>query len=265
MKRSFTYRQVWLLLAAVLMLSACTVSRKTVYFNDLPDTEKFEWASAHFTEPVIQNDDILTINIQTVDPSNTSAINQGTTMQLIGGSSSSNIANQQTTGFLVDRNGNVNIPMFGEIKVAGLTTHQAKQAIAEKVTVFYKEPTIQVRFANYKFTVLGEVSRPATYTVQNEKVTLLDALGMAGDLTIYGRRDNVLLIRDQDGTKEFVRFDLNSATMFESPYFYLRQNDVIYVEPGKGRAASADSPRWQFYSMIASFISVAVLAFSRLQ
>lgn len=264
MKRTFTVHSV-LLLILVLVLGSCSVSRKTVYFNDLPETERFEWAAAKFTEPVIQNDDILAINIQTVDPGSTSAINQGTAMQLIGGSSSTNIGNQQTTGFLVDRNGNVTIPMLGEIKVAGLTTHEAKAVIAEKVSVFYKEPTVQVRFANYKFTVLGEVSRPATYTVQNERVTLLDALGMAGDLTIYGRRDNVLLIRDQEGTKEFVRFDLNSATMFESPYFYLKQNDVIYVEPGKGRAASAESPRWQFYSMIASFISVAVLAFSRLQ
>src|SRR5690554_1502598 len=264
MKRTFTLHGVWLLILAVL-LGSCTTSRKTVYFNDLPDAAQFEWAAAKFTEPVIQNDDILMINIQTVDPEGASAVNQGTSMQLIGVSSSSNIGNQQTTGFLVDRNGNVTIPMLGEIKVAGLTTHEAKAAIVEKVSVFYKEPTVQVRFANYKFTVLGEVSRPATYTVQNERVTLLDALGMAGDLTIYGRRDNVLLIRDHDGTKEFVRFDLNSATMFESPYFYLKQNDVIYVEPGKGRAASAESPRWQFYSMIASFISVAVLAFSRLQ
>ena len=264
MRRTFTLHGVWLLILAVL-LGSCSVSRKTVYFNDLPDTARFEWTAAKFTEPVIQNDDILMINIQTVDPEGASAVNQGTSMQLIGASSGSSMSSQQTTGFLVDRNGMVTIPMMGEIKVAGLTTHQAKEVIAEKVSVYYKEPIVQVRFANYKFTVLGEVSRPATYTVQNEKVTILDALGMAGDLTIYGKRDNVLLIRDHDGTKEFVRFDLNSATMFESPYYYLKQNDVIYVEPGKGRAASAESPRWQFYSMIASFISVAVLAFSRLQ
>lgn len=264
MKRFFTHHR-FLLLSLVILFGSCTTSRKTVYFNDLPDTARFEWAAAKFTEPVIQNDDILMINIQTVDPGSTSAVNQGTAMQLIGGSSNSNIGNQQTTGFLVDRNGTVTIPMLGEIKVTGLTTHQAKEVIAEKVSIYYKEPIVQVRFANYKFTVLGEVSRPATYTVQNEKVSLLDALGMAGDMTIYGRRDNVLLIRDQDGAKEFVRFDLNSATMFESPYFYLKQNDVIYVEPGKGRAAAAENPRWQFYSMIASFISVAVLAIYRLQ
>lgn len=264
MKRSFTLKGLTLAFV-VLFLASCSVSRKTVYFNDLPATERFEWEAAAFTEPVIQKDDILAINIQTVDPTNTSAVNQGTTMQLFGASSSSGMGNQQVSGFLVDKNGNVNIPMLGEIKVAGLTTHQARELITQKVATYYKDPTVQVRFANYKFTVLGEVAKPATYTVQNEKVTLLDALGLAGDLTIYGRRDNVLLIRDLDGKKEFIRFDLNSATMFESPYFYLKQNDVIYVEPGKGRAASAESPRWQFYSMIASFISVAVLAFTRLK
>lgn len=263
MKRSFTHRQVWFLLAAVLFLSACSVNRKTVYFNDLPDTTRFEWAAAKFTEPVIQNDDILTISIQTVDPENTASISQGTTMQLIGASSGSSLGNQQTTGFLVDRNGNVTIPMFGEIKVAGLTTYQAKEAIAEKVTVFLKEPIIQVRFANYKFTVLGEVARPATYTVQNEKVSILDALGMAGDLTIYGKRDNVLLIRDQDGTKEFIRFDLNSATMFESPYFYLRQNDVIYVEPGRAKVAANNAERVQIISIVGTIASLLIVAFSR--
>src|SRR5690554_5591500 len=132
MRRTFTLHGVWLLVLAVL-LGSCSVSRKTVYFNDLPDTARFEWAATKFTEPVIQNDDILMINIQTVDPEGALAVNQGTSMQLIGVSSSSNIGNQQTTGFLVDRNGMVTIPMMGEIKVAGLTTHQAKEVIAEKV------------------------------------------------------------------------------------------------------------------------------------
>lgn len=255
---------LWVLgcILGVFLISSCS-SQRMVYFNDLPDTAEFEWMAAEFTQPVIQQDDILSIDIQTVDPTNAAAVNQGTTMQLIGASSGQNIGNQQVTGFLVDRKGMVSIPMFGEIEVAGLTTQQAREVITEKVAVYYKEPTVQVRFANYKITVLGEVAKPATYTVPNEKVTLLDALGMAGDLTIYGKRDNVLLIREADGAKEFIRFDLNSARMFESPYFYLKQNDVIYVEPGKGRAASAENPRWQFYSMIASFISVAVIAITR--
>lgn len=258
MRRYFT-----LLCVSLLVLSSCTVSRKSVYFNDLPDQQRFEWPAATFTEPVIQPDDILSITVQTVDPTSSTAVNQGTTTQLIGASSAGSMGNQQVTGFLVDKTGKVSIPMLGEIEVAGLTTYEARQRITESAKRYYQTPTVQVRFANYKISVHGEVARPGVYTVPNEKVTLLDALALAGDLTIFGKRDNVLLIRDNDGTKEYIRFNLNSATMFESPYYYLRQNDVIYVEPGKGRTASADSPRWQFYSMIASFISVAVLAITR--
>lgn len=256
-------RYLTLVLASIMLLGSCTVSRKSVYFNDLPDAERFEWPAATFTEPTIKPDDILSINIQTVDPTSSTSLNQATSMQLIGASSAGNMGNQQVTGFLVDKEGKVFIPMLGPIEVGGLTTFQARELISESAKRFYQAPTVQVRFANYKISVHGEVARPGVYTVPNEKVTLLDALAMAGDLTIFGKRDNVLLIRDNNGTKEYVRFNLNSATMFESPYYYLRQNDVIYVEPGKGRSASADAPRWQFYSMIASFISVAVLAFTR--
>lgn len=252
-------RYLTLVLASIMLLGSCTVSRKSVYFNDLPDAERFEWPAATFTEPIIQPDDLLSITIQTVDPTSSSSLNQSTSMPLLG----TNTGEREVSGFLVDKNGNVIIPMLGEIELGGLTTFQAREVITANARRYYQNPAVQVRFANYKISVHGEVARPGVYTVPNEKVTLLDALAMAGDLTIFGKRDNVLLIRDNNGTKEYVRFNLNSATIFESPYYYLRQNDVIYVEPGKGRSASADAPRWQFYSMIASFISVAVLAFTR--
>lgn len=263
MKGTFGMKTL-LAFAGFIALASCTVSRKTVYFNDLPDSTRFVLGTSQFTEPVIRPDDILNIDIQTVDPTSASALNQGTSIQLIGASSVQSTGNQQTTGFLVDKMGNVAIPMFGEIPVGGLTTFEAKELIAKRVSALYKDPTIQVRFANYKVTVLGEVAKPGTYTVPNEKVTLFDAIGLAGDLTIHGKRNNVLLIRETDGHKEFIRFDLNSALVFESPYFYLKQNDLIYVEPGKGKAASADAPRLQFASVIASFLSIAVVLLTRL-
>src|SRR5690554_4249270 len=127
---------LWVLkcILGVFLISSCS-SQRMVYFNDLPDTAEFEWMAAEFTEPVIQRDDILNINIQTVDPTNSAAVNQGTTMQLLG--AGGNSSGQQTTGFLVDRNGKVSIPMFGEIEVAGLTTQQAREVITEKVAVYY--------------------------------------------------------------------------------------------------------------------------------
>ncbi|MNR15448.1 SLBB domain protein [compost metagenome] len=123
---------------------------------------------------------------------------------------------------------------------------------------------MQVRYANFKVTVLGEVARPASYVLPNEKVSLLDALGMAGDLTIFGKRENILLIRDIDGKKEFARLDLNSSQVFNSPFYYLKQNDVIYVEPNKGKAASLNQARTQTFAVIGTALSVLIVLFSRL-
>lgn len=249
----------------LLSLSSCVVTKKSVYFNDLPLDSTTAVSLAEFNEPVIQSDDILSITIQTVDVDATAAVNQVSTVQAVGASSASSVGNQVIRGFLVDKDGNVAIPMLGNIKVSGLTTYEARQLIAEHASKFFKDPTVQVRFANFKITIIGEVERPATYTVPNEKVTLLDAIGLAGDLTIYGKRENVMLIRDNpNGEKEFIRFNLNSYDTFKSPYFYLQQNDVIYVEPGKGKIAANNAARVQTISIISALASLMIVALSRL-
>src|SRR5690606_35768803 len=221
-------------------------------------------ALAAFEEPVIQTDDILSITIQTIDPQATEAVNQVSVVPAVGASSANSMGNQVIRGFLVDKDGNVAIPMLGTIKLEGLTTYEARKLIAEKASQFFNDPTVQVRFANFKITVIGEVARPATYTVPNEKVTLMDAIGLAGDLTIYGKRENVMLIREMNGEKEFVRFDLNSYDTFKSPYFYLQQNDVIYVEPGKAKVAANNTARMQTLSFVGTLVSLAIVAFTRL-
>jgi polysaccharide export outer membrane protein len=139
-----------------------------------------------------------------------------------------------------------------------------KDLIHEKVSIYYNKPVISVRFANFSITVLGEVAKPATYIVPNEKISLLDAIGMAGDLTVFGKRENVLLIRDSLGQKQYVRFDLNSSKMFSSPYFFLRQGDMIYIEPSKSKVASTDASRNRHIALIASGLSLLVIIFSRL-
>jgi len=256
---------VFLISFFLLSLSSCVVTKKSVYFNDLPLDSTAAVSLAKFNEPVIQADDILSITIQTVDVDATAAVNQVSVVPAIGASSASTVGNQVIRGFLVDKDGNVAIPMLGNIKVAGLTTYEARQLIAQNASKFFVDPTVQVRFANFKITVIGEVTRPATYTVPNEKVTLLDAIGLAGDLTIYGKRENVMLIRDNpNGEKEFIRFNLNSYDTFKSPYFYLQQNDVIYVEPGKGKVAANNAARTQTISIISALVSLAIVAISRL-
>jgi len=265
MLKSNHYGKICLLISfATLIFSSCVVTKKSVYFNDLPDSSKARSIiPADFKEPVIQPDDILSVTIQTIDPSTTLAVNQVSAMPAVGASSASPTGQQVITGFLVDKEGNIAMPMLGNIKLLGLTTYQARLRIQELASKYFKEPTVQVRFANYKITVIGEVAKPATYTVPNEKVTLLDAIGLAGDLTIYGKRENVLLVRDSEDKKEFVRFDLNSSDIFKSPYFYLKQNDVIYVEPGKGKVAATNAARTQTLTIIGSLLSVIIVALSR--
>ncbi|RZJ20269.1 MAG: hypothetical protein EON51_15550 [Acinetobacter sp.] len=246
------------------LLSSCATTKKVSYFQDIPLTGASQVKSmAQFTEPLIQNDDILSIQIFSIDPQSTQVVNQASSLSALGGNSANN-SNQLIAGFLVDKNGEVELVGLGKLKLAGLTTYQAKNLIRDKAEGLYKKPSVEVRFVNFKVTVLGEVNRPAVYTMPNEKVTFLDALGLAGDMTIFGKRENVLLIRSQDGKKEFIRFDMNSSDFINSPYFFLKQNDVIYVEPNKGKAATLNAARTQTYAIIGSALSVLVVLFTRL-
>lgn len=258
-------RFLMLLFLMFIALQSCVSSKKVTYFQDISDTTHgSQIPSFAFKEPVIQSDDILSISIQTIDPQTALITNQlSGVMPSVGTSSASPIGQQVITGFLVDKEGLVELSMIGKVKLGGLTTFQARDLIREKAAVYFKDATVNVRFANFKITILGEVAKPATYTLPNEKVSLLDALGLAGDLTIYGKRKNVLLIRDNDGKKEFERFDLNSSDIFKSPYFYLKQNDVIYVEPTKAKVASLNVARTQNIALIGTALSVLIVLFSR--
>lgn len=243
-------------LVAISVLSSCVSKRDSVYFSDLSDTAKLlKLIPAKFNDPLIQPDDILNITIQTIDPSVTAIVNQE--------SPSTEATPGSSFGYLVSKDGFITIPMLGKLKVDGISTAQAMELIRGKASAFFKDPTVQVRFANFKITVIGEVARPSTYSVPNEKVTLLDALGLAGDLTIYGKRENLLLIRENAGNKEFVRFNLNSSEIFKSPYFYLKQNDVIYVEPGPGKVAVNNAARTQVFAITGTVISLLAIIITR--
>lgn len=248
-----------------LLISSCVSTKTVPYFQDISVAEKSTMdSSAAFTDPVIQPDDILSVSIFTIDPMSSAVVNQATSGQALGASSASTIGQQQISGYLVDKNGEIELAVLGKIKLVGLTTYQARDLIRTKAAELYKNPSVQVRFANFKITILGEVVRPAAYTLPNEKVNVLDAIGLAGDLTIYGKRDNVLLIRDNNGKKEFARFSLNSSDLFSSPYFYLKQNDVIYVEPNKARIASNNASRTQTFAILGSVLSVLIVLITRL-
>ncbi|WP_461453542.1 polysaccharide biosynthesis/export family protein [Mucilaginibacter sp.] len=271
MKRKIDWSVILLLIAfgAVLVSSSCSSIKNVKYFTDIPDTAKEHMlANVVYVDPLIQPDDILSIYVQTVDPTATQVITLGNIQSsAVGSTTAGGTGSQTVNGYLVDKSGYIEMPVLGKLKVQGLTTEQARNLIRDKASRFYKDPSVNVRFANFRITVLGEVVKPATYVVANEKITILDALGLAGDLTIYGRRDNLLLIRTyDDGRRETVRLDLTKSDVLNSPYYYLRQNDYIYVEPLKAKVVSSDAIQNRNISIVtaigASLISVLAILLS---
>ncbi|WP_240768677.1 polysaccharide biosynthesis/export family protein [Olivibacter sp. XZL3] len=256
---SNTRKLCMLLLLPVLLgfLTGCKSQRAIPYFQDMTSLDKTKLNQVKYTEPTIISDDILDITIQTADANASRSINAAATDNSIVAPN----VQARATGFVVDRNGEVELPILGKIKLEGLTSFEARNVIREKARKFFIEPTVQVRFVNFKVTVIGEVNRPSSYTMPSERVTILDALGLAGDLTIYGKRENVLLVRETTNGKEMVRFNLNNSEIFNSPYYYLKQNDIIYVEPSESKVAAADNAQLMRFSVAASVLSaLAIIA-----
>lgn len=253
--------------------TSCSNPRNFTYFKDVSDTTTYySIPDTGYKELRIKPDDILIISISSPNPeANSFFVTPGVTTAVnsnpaSGAASMTGSLAAPSTGstFLVDKNGGIDVPLIGGVMVSGLTTIQAKEVIKTKVSTYLKAPIVSVRLQNFKITVLGEVNRPANYIVPNERVSILDAIGMAGDLTIFGRRENVLLIREKDGRKVLTRLNLNSSLLFRSPYYYLQQNDIVYVEPNKAKAASNDMAQIRNISIFTSLASLATIIISRL-
>ena len=253
------------LIISITLFSSCVNPKQLSYFNYVPDSTKSDpvvLPIVNYSDPVIQPNDVLQISVQTIDPQGANMM--GTQQSASFGSQGAQGATV-APGYLVDKNGEIELPLVGRIKVGGMTTTEARNAIGTKARQYYKNPVVNVRFSNFVITVLGEVNRPGQYTVPNEKVTIYDALGMAGDLTIGGKRNDILLMREEGGEKKFVRVDLNSKDLFQSPYFYLRQHDVIYVGPTKSRAVAADAGTARTLSFVTIGLSIVTLVITVLR
>lgn len=253
-----------------LVLLSCSSPKNITYFRDIPDTiAKKSISQIGYNPLVIKPDDIIQVSISTMDPVATTMLNQNGTTAIPGTATTNSqqgpTASSPISGYLVDKDGFIILPLVGKVAVNGKSTAEVRDIIQAKAAEFYKDPVVSVRFANFKITVLGEVTRPSTYIMPNEKVTVLDAIGMAGDLTIYGRRENVLLIRETSTNKEFVRLNLNDTKLFTSPYFYLQQGDVIYVEPNKNRIASTDVNQVKRITIITSVLTLLVVIVTRIK
>jgi len=238
---------------------ACSGVKNIGYFQNVGAIDSVSASNViGFTEPVIQPDDILAISLFTIDPTTGAQVNQLASQAVVGLNGTNAI-----NGFLVDKNGEIELSGIGKVQLLGLTTFKARDLIRTKAAVNYKNPSVQVRFANFKVNVIGEVNKPALYTLPNEKVTVVDAIGLAGDLTLYGKRENILVIREKDGKKEYARLNLYDTDIFKSPFYYLKQNDIVYVEPHKSKTAALNAPTRTSIGLILSAISVLVLAISR--
>jgi polysaccharide export outer membrane protein len=241
-------------------LCSCTNTRKATYFNDLPSTEFADVVS----DPVLQKDDLLSINVSSINPEATAVFNMPN--QVIIQTPTPSSTASQSTGYLVDKDGNINFPILGQVAAAGKTQKQLSQHISSLLTErkLLVDPIINIRLLNFRVTVLGEVARPTVVNVPTGKISFMEALGMAGDMTLYAKRNNVLLVRQEDGKKITRRIDLTeSSQLFTSPYYYLQPNDVIYVGSNKTKIASTSNTR-QLLPIIISGASLAIIIIDRI-
>lgn len=275
------------LICLVVMGSSCGNTRRLTYMQGQFDTARL--SQINLSEPVIQTGDLLSIIVYSDNPQATAIYNQsvvpiagnsGSSGSVSGGSAGgavssgggsgggggSGASSPSSPGYQVDEAGNIQFQGIGLMHVQGLTKAQLKALLDtkfdSKVGGLLNNPYYTIRFLNYRFTMLGEVSHPGIFSIPGEHVSLLEALGLAGDMTFYGRRDNVLVIREKEGKREFARLDITKPDILASPYFYLQQNDVVIVEATKGKVAANDQVTVRNISIAATLVSTLAILYS---
>lgn len=221
------------LLLFCLTTFSCVSTKKAVYFSDQQDAALN--TSIVVPEIVLQKNDLVGITVSSLNPQASSIFNASVVSNTGG-----NSVTTPSGGYLVNTEGTIQFPILGKVKAAGLTVEQLRASITGSLVEkkLLVDPIVNVRLLNFKVTILGEVGNPTVINVPNEKITLLEALGLAGDLTIFAKRDNIMVIREQQNAKVIKRINLNTSELFNSEYYYLNPNDIVYVEPNKARVAS---------------------------
>lgn len=246
----------------LLLLGGCGVRYKTVpYYTDLPNEAFIEEQIQNQTVLTIQKNDVLAITVSSLNPEASAIFNLGNTSSAQNSTAISD-PSMTANGFMVDTNGDIQLPVVGSIHVEGLTTAEARARIQTKLNDFLKEPVVNLRLANFRISVLGDVSKPGVYPVNNERINLSEALSMAGDLNITAVRNNVLLVREKDGKRQYIRINMNNKELFNSPYYYLQNNDVLYIQPGNAKYASVDTS-YRNVGILITALSFLALLISR--
>lgn len=245
-------KSIFLLLSLVLL--SCSTRKEIVYYQDI-DNKDFVPIETINSHPRIQINDILNISTSAQNPESLLAfsINPGES----SGVQPRQVELLKLTGYLVNSEGEINFPKLGKIEVQGKTTQDIQDILEEKLSVYIKNPTVNVRIINFKFTVQGEVRQPGTYEIIEENMTLPQALGLAGDLTINGKRENILIFRQEGNEREIKRIDLTQTDWMNTKYYFIKPNDIIYIEPNSPKVKSAG-----FIGNVGTLLSVVSILFS---
>ncbi|MDC1379393.1 polysaccharide export protein [Algibacter sp.] len=236
----------------LLSLSSCVSKKEVVYFQNAKDFETIVDTDT-FT-PKFKVNDIISIYVSTFDLDAVRPFN----LSKDGG----NMNSTEFLDYLIDNEGNIDYPVLGKIKLLGLSVQEAQNLFKDKLALYLKDPIVNIRILNFRISVLGAVGSPGLYQVSGERITLLEAIALAGDLGIKGKRENILVVRDFNGTKTYTRVDLTNKELFNSPVYYLTQNDIVYVEPNNSAVSGASGDlRISTIISISSFLVTTALIF----
>lgn len=226
-------KSFFIYLFTFIFLSSCVSRKKLVYVQDIENKKSYESAVRY--EPTLQPDDLLNIIVSAENPEVTIPFN----LPQIQGNYQLNENQNNIKTYLIDNDGFIQYPVIGKVKLGGLTRSEAIALLVDKISFYIKNPSVNMRILNFKISVLGQVARPGSYTIQSERVNFLEALSLAGDLALNGKRSNVLVIHEEEGKKTYNRIDLTKADILSLENYYLSQNDIIYVEPNKNAINSS--------------------------
>ncbi|MDR1335911.1 MAG: polysaccharide biosynthesis/export family protein [Tannerella sp.] len=261
-----------LALCIILLSTSCRVPKDVTYFQGIDNFSRQQWEAMKQTyNTAICPDDMLTINVSSWDPTVVAPFNPSAYGYIPQGERDMNQSVQNLYSYLVDREGNVNFPILGQVHLAGLTVHEANRKLQGLIVEYAPDALVNVQILNFKVGIFGEVTRTNMYTIPNSRISILDLIAMAGDLTINANRKNILLIRDNEGEKVHVRLDITDPNIMASPFFYLKQNDMVYVEPNKAKIRNANFSSAQQYTLTivstimtgVNVVSTIILAITR--
>lgn len=258
MKKNSTILNIFFISCSVFLFTSCVPEKNLVYFQNLQKDTELHNVADNNIELKIRKNDMLYIGITSPDPVSTLVFN--TPQGPVTSSAQPGSIGNNTIGYLVDKNGNIILYKLGVIHVEGLTREELKLRLQRELTPYLKDVVVTVRFLSNHVTILGEVSKPQVITMTTEKLSLLEAIGITGDVTITGRKDNILLIRETAAGKQFKRLNLTDNSLFNSPFYYLKPDDIVYVEPTKVKIRnSGNTPQTIGYLLTGISIIITLL------